>query len=645
MAEPIWRPTEERIRDAAITRFRERAAERAARELSGYFDLHAWSITEPQEFWMLLAQEALPFETEPERALDSQPMPSTRWFEGGTLNYARALLFPPSLDDESRAALLSLTEDGTERSISYAELRSEVARAQSALLAAGVSTGDRVAAYAANVPETVILLLACAGLGAIFTSCSPDFGLEAAEARFGQVRPKVLAASPAYRYGGRRFDVSGVVRDLTAALRLREAVALPYPGETSVPEGMVAWNEWIGDGHQLRLDPLPFDHPLYVLYSSGTTGLPKAILHRSGGALLSHYKEHRLHSDVRPGDRVLYFTTCGWMMWNWLVSVLAQGATAVLYEGSPGWPDLEVLWRTAERHRLTFFGTSARYLHTLQSEGLEPKHFELSSLRTLASTGSPLSPAGFEYVYRRIKEDVHLASISGGTDIVSCFMLGVPTLPVYSGQIQAPGLGVDLAAFDETGRPVLGKPAELVCRRPLPSMPLRFWNDEGDRRLHTAYFERFEGVWHHGDLVEITPQGGVIVYGRSDATLNPGGVRIGTAEIYRPLEAVPEVVEAAAVGKRDGGDEEIWLFVVLRTGVELDEGLIETIRSRIRSEASPRHVPRKVIPVSQLPRTRSGKAMEIAVARVVNDQEVPNRSVIANPEALEEVERAVATLK
>ena len=594
---------------------------------------------------MLLAEEALPFETEPEQALDDRPMPFTRWFTGGTLNYARALLFPPSLQDDSQPALLSLTEDGTERSISYAQLRSEVARAQSGLLAAGVSSGDRVAAYAANVPETVILLLACAGLGAVFTSCSPDFGLEAAEARFGQIRPKVLAASPAYRYGGKRFDVSGVVRDLTAALGLREAVALPYPGEERVPEGMVAWNEWIGDDRQLRLDPLPFDHPLYVLYSSGTTGLPKAILHRSGGALLSHYKEHRLHSDVRPGDRVLYFTTCGWMMWNWLVSVLAQGATAVLYEGSPAWPDLEVLWRTAERHRLTFFGTSARYLHTLQSEGLEPKRFELSSLRTLASTGSPLSPTGFEYVYRHIKEDVHLASISGGTDIVSCFMLGVPTLPVYPGQIQAPGLGVDLAAFDGTGRQVLGKPAELVCRLPLPSMPLRFWNDEGDRRLHSAYFERFEGVWHHGDLVEITPQGGVIVYGRSDATLNPGGVRIGTAEIYRPLEAVPEVVEAAAVGKRDDGDEEIWLFVVLRAGVELDEGLIETIRSRIRSGASPRHVPRKVIPVSQLPRTRSGKAMEIAVARVVNDQEVTNRSVIANPEALEEVERAVATLK
>ena len=644
MAEPIWRPTEERVRSSYLDAFRRRAADTAGRPLPGYFELHDWSVTRPQEFWMMLAREALPFEEGPLRAIGAEPMPFTRWFEGATLNYARALLFPPGLDDPGSPALLSLAEDGSERSVSYAELRREVARAQAALRAEGVSAGDRVAAYAANVPETVILLLACAGLGAIFTSCSPDFGLEAARARFGQVEPKVLVASPAYRYGGKRFDVSSVVSELGGSLGLEKVVALPYPGEGDAPDGMEGWGEWLGEEGELRMEPLPFDHPLYVLYSSGTTGLPKAIVHRAGGALLSHWKEHRLHSDIGPGDKVLYFTTCGWMMWNWLVSVLAQGATAVLYEGSPGWPDLEALWRLAERHRLAFFGTSARYLHTLQSQGVEPGRFDLASLRTVASTGSPLSPAGFEYVYRSVKSDVHLASISGGTDIVSCFMLGVPTLPVYPGQIQAPGLGVDLAAYDEGGRPITGTPGELVCRQPLPSMPLRFWNDEGDRRLLGAYFERYEGVWHHGDLIEITPEGGVVVYGRSDATLNPGGVRIGTAEIYRPLEAVPQVVEAAAVGKRENGDETIWLFVVLKPGAELDDALERTIRQEIRSRASPRHVPRKIIAVSQLPRTRSGKAMELAVARVVNGQDVPNRSVIANPEALAEVERAVANL-
>ena len=644
----LWTPTPERVAGAALSAFRLRAQRHAGRALPDYDALHAWSVREAESFWRFYATDAgLPWAAPPGRAMSADPMPDTRWFEGGTLSYARALLYPAGLRSDDADALVGLTEAGAERRLSYAQLRELVARVQEGLRREGVGPNDAVVAFAANVPETVAVLLACAGLGALFASCSPDFGGEAAAARFAQLRPKVVFASPVYRYGGRRFDTTATVRDLARRLPGDVAtVLLPYPGEEAPEAGVGAtWEGWLpaaAAAPEPELRPLPFDHPLYVLFSSGTTGLPKAMVHRAGGALLSHHKEHRLHSDIRPGDVVFYFTTCGWMMWNWLVSALAQAATVVLYDGSPAEPDPLALWRMAERERVTFFGTSARFLHSLQAHAARPgAEADLHALRTVASTGSPLSPGGFRYVYREISADVHLASISGGTDIVSCFMLGVPTLPVIAGEIQRPGLGVDLAVFDERGNDVRGVAGELVCRRPLPSMPLRFLGDPSGERYHDAYFSTYPGLWRHGDLIERTPAGGIVVYGRSDATLNPGGVRIGTAEVYRPLEALPEVLEAAAVGYRGHGDEEIWLLLVLRPGVVLDEALARRVRDTLRRHASPRHVPRRIVQVPHLPHTRSGKLVEIAVARLVNGEEVRNASVMANPEALDGIRAAL----
>lgn len=650
LSTPLWQPSPERAGATRLEAFRRHAERVTGASLPDYDALHAWSVNEPDRFWLeLAAYLQVPFIRTAAHARSPDPMPDTRWFEGATLNYAAALLYPKGLGDPDQVAIIAVTEAGAEERWSYAELRRLVARIQVSLERAGVGEGDAVAAFAANVPQTVALLLACAGLGVTFTSCSPDFGHEAAAARFGQVRPKLLFASTSYRYAGRTHSTRAAVSDLAQDLpSVEEVVLLPYPGKAPDPNDTSVgryWDAWLAVATEAPSEPtleaLPFDHPLYVLFSSGTTGLPKAIVHRQGGALLTHAKEHALHSDIRSGDVVFYYTTCGWMMWNWLVSALAQAATIVLYDGAPAAPDLMATFRLAERLGTTFFGTSARFLHELQVHGVRPgDEADLGALRTIASTGSPLSPGAFRYVYDAISTDVHLASISGGTDIVACFMLGVPTLPVYAGQIQRPGLGVDLAVFDDDGQEVRGVPGELVCRQPLPSMPLAFLNDPDGSRYRAAYFDVYPGVWRHGDLVERTAEGGIVVYGRSDATLNPSGVRIGTAEIYRPLEHVRAVTEAAAVGKKVDGDEEIWLLVVLRQGTVLDEALEREIRRVIREGASPRHVPRRVVQVRQLPRTRSGKAMEMAVARIVNGREVTNRAVMANPESIDEI-RAV----
>ncbi len=641
MSTPLWTPSADRAARAHVSAFRRAAEVAAGRPLPDYRSLHAWSIAEPEAFWQTCLRESgLPCSGVARSARSAAPMPETRWFEGVTLNYAEALLAGRGAAADA-PAIVATSEAAEDRAITRAELRRDVARAAAALARDGIGLGDTVAAFVANVPEAVVLHLACAARGAIFSSCSPDFGADAAYARFHQIAPKLLLASSSYPYNGKRFDTSRVVADLVA--RLPGTPRVVVLGKAIAGLDAEVWPDWLApEAPELTPTRLPFDHPLAVLYSSGTTGLPKALVHRTGGVLLTHHKELRLHGDIGPGDRLLYFTTCGWMMWNWLVSALAEGTTIVLYDGSPSYPGLDVLWAAVDRLEVTHFGTSARFIHSCRAAGLVPARSQrLDRLRTVFSTGSPLARTGFEWIYRDVKADVHLASISGGTDIVGCFMLGVPTEPVYSGEIQAPGLGVDLAAFDEDGLPVVGRPGELVCRQPLPSMPLRFWGDTDGARYRAAYFERYPDVWRHGDLIEITGHGGVLVYGRSDATLNPGGVRIGTAEIYRPLETMPEIVEGLAVGKREGDDEVIWLFVVLRAGVTLDEALVTRIQRTIRSEESPRHVPTRIIQVSELPRTRSGKSMEIAVTQLVNGRPVPNRMVVANPASLDEIEAAI----
>ena len=580
----LWTPSRERLKRPTYFASCRAVSKYTHKSIENYQELHAWSVENVAEFWKFYA-EYVGLALSSDSVMSADPMPYTKWFEGATLNYAEQILFPKDLIDDSQTAIISVTETGFERVQSFSVLRQQVGWCASALEQEGIQAGDRVVAFIGNIPEAVVLLLACASIGAVFSSCSPDFGFEAALARFGQIEPKLLFASPYYSYNGKQFDTVATVKRLAENIpSIRKLIITPpYLGNYNLPlEKSDVWEHWLDpQAVSIHFRSLPFNHPLYILYSSGTTGLPKAIVHRAGGALLQHHKEHHLHCDIKPGDKVFYFSTCGWMMWNWLVSALAQSVTIVLYEGSPVHPTTDVLWKLAEEHQITFFGTSASYLHSLQAANFSARDFGLPKLRTVASTGSPLSPSAFDYVYKYIKEDVHLGSISGGTDIVSCFMLGVPTRSVYSGQIQGAGLAVDLAAFDEEGNAVKGQAGELVCRQPLPSMPLMFWNDADFQKYKSAYFEVYPTIWRHGDLIEFTAQNGIIVYGRSDATLNPGGVRIGTAEIYRPLESISEVLKSCAVGKKENDDEVIWLFVVLREGSSLTKELEKHIKSKL----------------------------------------------------------------
>jgi acetoacetyl-CoA synthetase len=633
VAELLWKPDRARAEAAAVTRFRREIEQRHGVRLADYAALHRWSVENPERFWEavwdfcgVIGERAGP------TLVDRERMPGARFFPDARLNFAENLLRRGG--DEP--GLIFAGENGARRELGFAELRAQVAAFARSLRELGIAPGERVAAYLPNAPETAIAMLAAASIGAVFTSCSPDFGTRGALDRFAQVEPSLLICADGYFYGGKRFDLRERAAQIRAELPgLRALVGVRFAGG-ALPDGALDFAELARGAAELRFERLPFNHPLYVLYSSGTTGRPKCIVHGAGGTLLQHLKEQRLHTDLGRGDRLFYFTTCGWMMWNWLMSGLACEASLVLFDGSVFHPGPERLLELAERERITVFGTSAKYVDSLAKSGLRRREpHELASVKTILSTGSPLSPEGFRWVYENLKRDVCLSSISGGTDLIGCFAAGNPAGPVYAGEAQVLALGMDVAAFDPAGRPVHLARGELVCRRPFPSMPLGFWGDADGSRYRAAYFERYPGVWHHGDWIELTPRGGMVIYGRSDAVLNPGGVRIGTAEIYRPVERIPEIAEALVIGQDWQGDVRVVLFVRLRDGVELDDALCARIRAAVRSGASPRHVPAQILAVPDIPRTRSGKIVELAVREVVHGRSVQNTEALANPEALE----------
>jgi acetoacetyl-CoA synthetase len=642
-AAELWRPSAARIADANLTRFMACLNSRRDKDLHTFDELWNWSVEHPEEFWAELARFAdvrADWGSGPALEKSGGGMFGARFFPRATLNFAQNLL---RFQDEQPAVLFR-NERGLRQEMSFRRLNAEVARVAAGLATLGVRPGDRVAGFLPNLPETLIAMLATTSLGAIWSSCSPDFGVHSVLDRFGQIAPKVLFTADGYFYGGKSFDSLRVMSELLPQLpAIERVVVIPYveaaPDLNRLGAAAAKADRWDRFGVRnapLQFAQMPFNHPVYILYSSGTTGVPKCIVHGAGGTLLQHQKEHLLHTDLKRGDRLFYFTTCGWMMWNWLVSGLATGATLVLYDGSPFHPDPISLWKMAEEDRITVFGTSAKYIASMQKHALNPRRdLSLPALRAILSTGSPLLPDGFDYVYQSIKEDVQLASISGGTDIVACFALGCPILPVHRGELQCRGLGLDVQVFDDAGRPVRGEQGELVCTRPFPSQPVGFWNDPEGRKYRAAYFERFAGVWHHGDFAELTENDGLIIYGRSDAVLKPGGVRIGTAEIYAAVEGLEEILESIAIGQNWHQDVRVVLFVRLKEGVSLDEPLKQKIRETIRNNATQRHVPSKIVAVPDIPRTLSGKVTEIAVRDVVHGRTVKNTDALANPQALE----------
>jgi acetoacetyl-CoA synthetase len=636
---PLWQPSADRVAAANLTVFIAQIERQWGVSIDTYADLHRFSVAEMEKFWLSLWDfcGVIAAQRGKRVLIEKTKMPGARFFPDARLNFAENCL--RRRDDTP--AIFFRTESGKHSEWTWRQLYDGVSRLTQAMRAAGIRPGDRVAGFLPNMPETVVAVLAAAATGAVWSSCSPDFGVTGVLDRFGQIEPRLLFAADGYVYRGERYDTLGRLAEIAARLpSVERVVVIPFlddmPNISAVPNGM-RFSDFLSPyrADDIAFESLPFAHPLYILYTSGTTGVPKCIVHSAGGTLLQHLKEHQLLCDVKPGDRVFYATTCGWMMWNWLVSVLASDAAIALYDGSPLHPEPDVLFDYADDVGFTLFGTSAKYLDAIAKQGLRPKRtHRLTALRTITSTGSPLMPEGFDYVYRDIKDDVCLSSISGGTDIISCFVGGNPIGPVWRGEIQAPGLGMAVAVFDEFGRPAAGEKGELVCTKPFPSMPLAFWNDPNGAKYRAAYFERFPGVWHHGDYAELTAHGGVIIYGRSDATVKPGGVRIGTAEIYRQVESFDEVLEAVCVGQEWQNDTRIVLFVRLREGGDLDDALCERIRQRIRANCSPLHVPRKIIQVADIPRTKSGKIMELAIREVIHGRPVKNTEALANPEAL-----------
>ena len=642
---PVWQPSAGRIAGSRLTAFMAGADRRWKRRLAGagYSTLHAWSVEHPEEFWASVWEFGeVRGEMGATVVVDREKMPGAQWFPAARLNFAENLLRRRDAAD----ALVFWGEDKVKGRASHAELYRAVAQTAAALRAMGVVKGDRVAAYLPNVPATVVAMLAAASIGAIFSSASPDFGVQGVLDRFGQIEPKVLFACDGYWYNGKNIDCLGKVSEIAARLpSLERVVIVPYVGggdAAGIRHG-VTLAEFLAphvEELKIRFERLPFDHPLYIMYSSGTTGVPKCIVHCAGGVLLQHIKEHQLQSDVQADDRLFFFTTCGWMMWNWLVTALASGATLLLYDGSPFVGRGNILFDYADAEGMTHLGTSAKFIDAIAKINLQPRRtHRLGHLRTLFSTGSPLVAEGFDYVYANIKQDIQLASVSGGTDIISCFVIGDPNGPVYRGEIQCAGLGMAVDVFDDDGRPVRGEKGELVCTRSFPVMPIGFWHDEGGAKYHAAYFERFDNIWCHGDFAEITAHGGFIIYGRSDATLNPGGVRIGTAEIYRQVEKLAEVVESIVIGQDwppgNSGDVRVVLFVKLREGLVHDDELEKRIKQVIKDNTTPRHVPAKILQVADIPRTKSGKIVELAVRNVVHGNPVKNVEALANPEALE----------
>ena len=642
MDSPLWVPSEERVRDANLTAFRAALEKRWACSLPDFDALHQFSLEEMESFWVSIWEfmGVVGDRRTKSVIVDGDKMPGARFFPDAELNFAENLVQGRG----SSPAIIFRGEDQVRRVLSWDDLQRQVSRLSQCLRAAGIGVGDRCAGFVPNMPEAVVAMLACASIGAVWTSCSPDFGVQGVLDRFGQVEPRVLFAADGYYYNGKSHDSLARIAECVDKLpSIERVIIFPYVSDTpdlsTIAEHCDALRleDALGPykSGPIDFERLPFNQPLYIMYSSGTTGRPKCIVHGSGGALLQHLKEHKLHGDIKAGDRVFYFTTCGWMMWNWLVSALASQATILLYDGSPTYPTTAVLFDFADEAQMTMFGTSAKYIDAIAKAGIKPREtHDLSALRTITSTGSPLVAEGFDYVYRDVKHDVCLSSISGGTDIIACFVGGNPTAPVWRGEIQAPGLGMAIDVFDDAGRSLSGEKGELVCKQPFPSLPLHFWGDESGARYHAAYFERFPNVWCHGDFIERTEHGGFIIYGRSDATLNPGGVRIGTAEIYRQVERIEEVLEAVAVGQEWQGDTRILLFVVLRDGANFSETLCERIRHRIRENCTPRHVPAKILQVADIPRTKSGKITELAVRDVIGGKTVENIEALANPEAL-----------